>query len=282
MKLGVFMFATDYAIRIDELARACEDRGFESLFVPEHTHIPTSRKTPWPGGAPLPEDYWHTHDPFVSLMAAAAATRRLKVGTGICLVIERDTIVLAKEVASLDALSGGRFLFGIGAGWNREEMENHGTEYKTRFSKLREQVLAMKEIWTKDEAEFHGKHVSFDPIWSWPKPTQKPHPPVLLGGGTPNTRERVVDYCDGWLPIGVDQKTVLEGIADIERRAEAKGRPMSTLSISVFGARPDRATLDAYERAAVERVLLRLPSAGRDKTLPLLDEYAKLVAFVPA
>jgi probable F420-dependent oxidoreductase len=282
MKLGVFMFATDYAIRIDELARACEDRGFESLFVPEHTHIPTSRKTPWPGGAPLPEDYWHTHDPFVSLMAAAAATRRLKVGTGICLVIERDTIVLAKEVASLDALSGGRFLFGIGAGWNREEMENHGTEYKTRFSKLREQVLAMKEIWTKDEAEFHGKHVSFDPIWSWPKPAQKPHPPVLLGGGTPKTRERVVEYCDGWLPIGVDQNTVLEGIADIERRAEAKGRRMSTISISVFGARPDRTTLDAYERAGVERVLFRLPSAVRDKTLPLLDEYAKLVAFVPA
>jgi probable F420-dependent oxidoreductase len=282
MHLGVFMFATDYAIRIDDLARACEDRGFESLFVPEHTHIPTSRKTPWPGGAPLPEDYWHTFDPFVSLMAAAAVTKRLKVGTGICLVIERDTIVLAKEVASLDALSNGRFLFGIGAGWNREEMENHGTAYETRFSKLREQVLAMKEIWTRDEPEFHGKYVSFDPIWSWPKPAQQPHPPVLLGGGTPKTRQRVVDYCDGWLPIGMDQKAVLEGIADIERRAEAAGRSMSTLSISVFGARPDRATLDAYENVGVERVLLRLPSAGRDQTLELLDQYAKLVAFAPA
>ena len=282
MHLGVFMFATDYAIRIDELARAAEDRGFESLFVPEHTHIPTSRKTPWPGGAPLPEEYWHTHDPFVSLMAAAAATKRLKVGTGICLVIERDAIVLAKEVASLDALSNGRFLFGIGAGWNREEMENHGTEYKTRFSKLREQVLAMKEIWTKDEAEFHGKYVNFDPLWSWPKPAQKPHPPVLLGGATPKTRERVVDYCDGWLPIGMDQKTVLDGIADIRRLAEKKGRAPSTLSISVFGARPDRETLDGYEGAGVERVLLRLPSAGRDQTLTLLDQYAKLVAFAPA
>ena len=282
MQLGVFMFATDYAIRIDELARATEDRGFESLFVPEHTHIPTSRKTPWPGGAPLPEEYWHTHDPFVSLMAAAAVTKRLKVGTGICLVIERDTIVLAKEVASLDALSNGRFLFGIGAGWNREEMENHGTEYKTRFSKLREQVLAMKEIWTKDEAEFHGKYVNFDPLWSWPKPAQKPHPPVLLGGATPATRERVVDYCDGWLPIGMDQATVLEGIASIRRLAEKKGRAPSTLSISVFGARPDRATLDAYEGAGVERVLLRLPSADRDQTLPLLDQYAKLVEYVPA
>jgi len=277
MHLGVFMFATDYAIRIDELAREVEARGLESLFVPEHTHIPVSRQTPWPGGGPLPEEYWHTYDPFVSLMAAAAATRKLKVGTGICLVIERDTIVTAKEVASLDDLSGGRFLFGIGAGWNREEMENHGTDFKTRFSRMREQVLAMKEIWTKDEAEFHGKHVRFDPIWSWPKPAQKPHPPVLLGGATPKTRERVVDFCDGWLPIGVDQQSVLDGIRDLERVAKEKGRPMSTLSVSVFGARPHRETLDAYAAAGVERVLLRLPSAGRDQILPLLDTYAELV-----
>jgi probable F420-dependent oxidoreductase len=278
MNLGVFMFATDYAIRIDQLAREAEARGFESLFVPEHTHIPVSRRTPWPGGGPLPEEYWHTHDPFVSLMAAAAATRKLKVGTGICLVIERDTITMAKEVASLDALSDGRFLFGIGAGWNREEMENHGTDYKTRFSRMREQVLAMKQIWTQDEAGFHGKHVSFDPIWSWPKPAQKPHPPILLGGATPKTRERVVDFCDGWLPIGVDQKSVLDGIADLERLAKAKGRPMSTLSVSVFGSRPDRETLEGYARAGVERVLLRLPSAGRDQLLPLLDGYAKLIS----
>ncbi|HVR30040.1 MAG TPA: LLM class F420-dependent oxidoreductase [Thermoanaerobaculia bacterium] len=277
MHLGVFMFATDYAIRIDELAREVEARGFESLFVPEHTHIPVSRRTPWPGGGPLPEEYWHTYDPFVSLMAAAAATRKLRVGTGICLVIERDTITTAKEVASLDDLSGGRFLFGIGAGWNREEMENHGTDFETRFGKLREQVLAMKQIWTKDEAEHHGKYVDFDPIWSWPKPTQKPHPPVLLGGATPQTRQRVVDFCDGWLPIGVDQQSVLEGIADLERRAEEKGRPMSTISVSVFGARPDRQTLDAYQAAGVERVLLRLPSAGRDNLLPLLDRYTELV-----
>jgi probable F420-dependent oxidoreductase len=277
MNIGVFMFATDYAIRIDQLARECEARGFESLFVPEHTHIPTSRKTPWPGGAPLPEEYWHTFDPFVSLMAAAAATRKLKIGTGICLVIERDTIVMAKEVASLDTLSDGRFLFGIGAGWNREEMEHHGTDYKTRFSKMREQVLAMKEIWTRDEAEFHGKHVAFDPIWSWPKPAQKPHPPILLGGATPKTRERVVEFCDGWLPIGTDQKAVLDGIADLERLAEAKGRPRSTISVSVFGARPERETLEAYERGGVERVLLRLPSAPRDQILPLLDRYTELV-----
>lgn len=168
MDIGISIFATDYAIRIDELAREAEARGFESLWVPEHTHIPTSRATPFPAGGDLPEQYWHTHDPFVSLMAAAAATEKLKVGTGICLVIERDTITLAKEVASLDALSDGRFLFGIGGGWNREEMENHGTDYPSRFRRLEEQVRACKTIWTEDEPEFHGEHVDFDPIWSWP------------------------------------------------------------------------------------------------------------------
>src|SRR5206468_9306279 len=164
MHIGVCMFATDYAIRIDELARAAEDRGFESLFVPEHTHIPTSRRTPFPSGGQLPTEYSHTFDPFVSLMAAAAATKRIRIGTGICLIIERDTIVTATEVASLDVLSGGRFEFGIGGGWNAEEMENHGTDYKTRFKRLGEQVRAMKEIWTKDEAEFHGEQVNFDKI----------------------------------------------------------------------------------------------------------------------
>jgi probable F420-dependent oxidoreductase len=281
MHLGVFMFATDYSMRIDELARAAEERGFESLFAPEHSHIPTSRKTPYPGGGELPEQYWHGHDPFVALMAAAAATRRIRVGTGVCLVIQRDTITLAKEVASLDSLSGGRFLFGIGAGWNREEMENHGTEYKTRFSKLREQVLAMKEIWTRDEPQFHGRHVSFDPLWSWPKPAQKPHPPVLLGGGTAGARERVVDYCDGWLPVG-DTKTVLDGIADLRRLAEEKGRQPSTVSVTVFGAQADHATIDAYRSADVERVLLRLPPSDRDQILPLLDRYAELVEHSPA
>src|SRR5258706_7478302 len=200
MHIGICMFATDYAIRADELARAAEERGFESLFVPEHTHIPASRRTPSRVGGQLPKEYSHTYDPFVSLMAAAAVTTRLKIGTGICLIIERDTITTAKEVASLDALSGGRFLFGIGAGWNAEEMENHGTEFKTRFKKMEEQVRAMKEIWTKDVAEFHGRFVNFDPIWSWPKPAQKPHPPVLLGGESGYTLQRVVDFCEGWFP----------------------------------------------------------------------------------
>ncbi len=277
MDIGICIFATDYAIRIDELARAAEDRGFESLFVPEHTHIPTSRRTPFPGGGDLPREYSHTFDPFVSLMAAAAVTSRLKVGTGICLVIERDTIVMAKEVASLDALSDGRFLFGIGGGWNAEEMEHHGTVYKTRFARLREQVLAMKEIWTKDEASFHGQHVNFDPIWSWPKPARKPHPPVLLGGESGYTLQRVVDFCDGWFPRGRAHKVIGEGMADLKARAARAGRDMKTISVSVFGARGDEATLEGYQALGVNRSILRLPSADRDTVLPMLDDWAKLI-----
>ena len=233
MHLGICMFATDYAIRTDELARAAEERGFESLFVPEHTHIPTSRRTPFPGGEPLPKEYSHTFDPFVSLMAAAAATKRLKVGTGICLIIERDTITTAKEVASLDVLSGGRFLFGIGAGWNADEMENHGTEYKTRYKRMREQVLAMKEIWTKDEAEFHGQFVNFDPIWSWPKPAQKPHPPVLLGGESGHTLQRVVDFCEGWFPRGRARDVILAGLKDLQGRPRGRARHEDDLGLGL-------------------------------------------------
>jgi probable F420-dependent oxidoreductase len=277
MKIGICIFATDYAIRIDELAKAAEDRGFESLFVPEHTHIPASRRTPFPAGEPLPKEYSHTYDPFVSLMAAAAATRKLRVGTGICLVIERDTIITAKEVASLDDLSGGRFEFGIGGGWNVEEMENHGTQHKTRFKKLREQVLAMKEIWTKDEAQFHGEFVNFDPIWSWPKPAQKPNPPVLLGGESGYTLQRVVDFCEGWFPRGRSPEAVLTGMKDLRARAAKAGRDMKTISVSVFGAKPDEADLGRYAEAGVTRSILRLPPDGRDVVLPLLDQWSKLI-----
>jgi probable F420-dependent oxidoreductase len=277
MHTGICMFATDYAIRIDELAREAEQRNFESLWVPEHTHIPASRRTPFPAGEPLPKEYSHTHDPFVSLMAAAAATKRLRVGTGICLIIERDTITTAKSVASLDVLSNGRFEFGIGGGWNVEEMENHGTDPTTRFKRLHEQVLAMKEIWTKDEAQFHGKLVNFDPIWAWPKPQQKPHPPILLGGESAHTLQRVVDICDGWYPRGRSPEIIVPGIEELKRRAAKAGRDFKTISISVFGARPDQATLDAYAKGGVTRAILRLPSEGRDKILPLLDQYAKLI-----
>jgi probable F420-dependent oxidoreductase len=277
MHIGVCIFATDYAIRIDELAREAEARGFESLFVPEHTHIPVSRRTPFPSGEPLPKEYSHTFDPFVSLMAAAAATKRIRIGTGICLIIERDTITTAKEVASLDLLSGGRFEFGIGAGWNAEEMEDHGTVYKTRFKRLAEQVRAMKEIWTKDEAEFHGEHVKFDKMWSWPKPAQKPHPPVLLGGESGHTLQRVVDFCDGWFPRGRAADVILPALKDLRERAAKAGRDMKTISTSVFGAKPDAGMLETYAQAGITRAILRLPPEGRDTVLPLLDQWAKLI-----
>ncbi|MDR7532408.1 MAG: LLM class F420-dependent oxidoreductase [Armatimonadota bacterium] len=202
MKFGVIIFPTDYSISPVELGRAAEERGFESIWFPEHTHIPTSRRSPWPGGGELPREYSHSLDPFVALAAVAGVTSQIKLGTGICLVVERDPIILAKEVASLDHLSGGRFLFGIGGGWNLEEMENHGTNPNTRWRLLRERVLAMKRIWTEDAAEYHGRFVNFDPIWSWPKPIQKPHPPVIIGGNGPRTLQRVIEYGDGWMPIG--------------------------------------------------------------------------------
>jgi probable F420-dependent oxidoreductase len=277
MHIGVCIFATEYAIRIDELAREAETRGFESLWVPEHTHIPTSRRTPFPSGGPLPKEYAHTHDPFVSLMAAAAVTTRLRIGTGICLIIQRDTITTAKQVASLDLLSNGRFEFGIGGGWNADEMENHGTDFKTRFRRLREQVLAMKEIWTKDEAAYHGEFVNFDPIWMWPKPAQRPHPPVLLGGESTHTLRRVVEFCEGWFPRGRAAERVLTGKAELAELATRAGRDPATIPVSVFGAGPDPAALDRYRQAGVARVILRLPSEGRDKVLPLLDQWRSLI-----
>jgi len=276
MQTGIAIFDTDYSIPIDQLARAAEERGFESLWVPEHTHIPTSRRSPFAGGE-LPEQYKHTLDPFVSLTAAAMVTTRLKLGTGICLVIERDTITTAKSAASVDHVSGGRFLFGVGGGWNREEMEHHGTDFPTRFKRLEEQIRAMKAIWTKDVAEYHGKHVNFDPIWAWPKPIQKPHPPVVFGGETAYTLQRVVDIGDGWFPRGrAGAEVVLKGLADLKARAAKAGRDMKTISVSVFAAKPDPADLARLAEGGVTRALFLLPSEGRDKVLPLLDQYAKL------
>ncbi|MFN8542953.1 MAG: LLM class F420-dependent oxidoreductase [Candidatus Binatia bacterium] len=274
MDFGIGMFATDYAMRIDTLARAVEERGFESLWVPEHTHIPASRRSPWPGGPELPKEYWHTLDPFVALAAAAAVTTRLKVGTGICLLVERDPITTAKEVASLDHLSGGRVLFGIGGGWNAEEMEHHGTAFRSRWTLLRERVLAMKRIWTEDEASFDGALVRFAPIWSWPKPVQRPHPPVLLGGHGPKALARVVDYCDGWMPIGARAGDLVEGIAALRRLATEKGRDPATISISVYGAPGHPDALARLRDAGVDRAIFILPSAGADTVLPLLDRHA--------
>ncbi|MCI0490549.1 MAG: LLM class F420-dependent oxidoreductase [Blastocatellia bacterium] len=277
MLFGTSIFSTGYAIRPDDLARELESRGFESLWLPEHTHIPASRRSPWPGGADLPKEYWHTYDPFVALTAAAAATTKLKVATGICLIVERDPITTAKEVASLDQLSNGRFLFGIGGGWNAEEMENHGTDFKKRWRVLRERVLAMKEIWTKEEAEFHGEFVNFDRVWAHPKPAQKPHPPVLMGGDGPTTFDRVIEFCDGWIPIGVRSPNIPEKIATLRQRAEEAGRNPEEIEVSIFGAKPDREYIDGLERAGVARVMFMLPSEGRDTILPLLDKYAALM-----
>jgi probable F420-dependent oxidoreductase len=278
MKYGVVIFQTDYAIGPDEIAREAEDRGFESIFFVEHTHIPASRRTPYPLGGELPREYSHTMDLFVALTTAAAATRKIKVGSGICLVIEHDPIVLAKQVASLDMASRGRLIFGIGGGWNVEEMENHGTAFKSRWKLLRERVEALKAIWTQEEASYHGEFVNFDRIWSWPKPMQKPHPPILLGSHGPRALQRVVRYCDGWLPNAANPKYLIPQITELRRCAEQAGRDPKSISITAFGAKPEREVMDQYQAAEVERSVFFLPPEGADKVLPVLDNYAKLIS----
>ena len=280
MQIGAMMFATDYSIRPDDLAKALEERGFESMWVPEHTHIPASRQSPWPGGPELPRDYWHTYDPFVALTAAAGATKDLKLGTGICLMIERDPITTAKEIASLDLISNGRFLFGIGGGWNAEEMGDHGTNYKRRWRVLRENILAMKEIWTQEEPEYHGSHVDFDKMWAYPKPVQKPHPPIIMGGDGPTTFDRVIEYCDGWMPISgrsQDGVSLADKITTLKRRAEDSGRDPDSISISSFGTRPDAESVQRMREAGVDRAIVSLPSADKETVIPIIDEYAKLL-----
>lgn len=276
MYVGAFHFPTDYGIDPGELAQALEARGFESLFVCEHTHIPVSRKTPFPGGGDLPKRYMHTYDPFVALSFAAARTKTLKLGTGVALVPQRDPIVTAKSVASLDRLSGGRFLFAVGGGWNVDEMENHGARYETRFRLLRERVLAMKALWTEEEAGFHGEFVNFDPVWLYPKPIQKPHPPVLLGGESDHTLKRVVEFCDGWFPRPRNGWEPATAAARLRNAAEAVGRDPATLSITVFAAPADKARLAEYREAGIDRVLLEVPDLPRDEVLRLLDQRAVL------
>jgi probable F420-dependent oxidoreductase len=276
------MFPTDYAIQTHDLARELEARGFESIWLPEHTHIPASRKSPWPGGPNLPREYWHTLDPFVALGAAAVVTKTLKLGTGICLVIERDPIMLAKEVASLDHISRGRVLFGIGGGWNAEEMEHHGTPFGERWKILRERIGAMKAIWTQDEAEFHGKYVNFDTLWSYPKPVQKPYPPILMGGAGPHARQRAVDFDGHWIPIGgrAYSEPIAESMADFRARAEKAGRDPATLTVSIFGVAPDEARLSTLRDTGVTRAVFFVPSATGDVVLPLLDQYSGLAKKV--
>jgi probable F420-dependent oxidoreductase len=277
MRVGAFYFPTDYGINVAELARTLEDRGFDSLYVCEHTHIPTSRKTPFPSGGELPKRYAHTHDPFVALSFAAAATKNLKLGTGIALIPQRDPIVTAKSVASLDQLSNGRFIFGIGGGWNVEEMENHGARYDTRFKLMRERVLAMKELWTKEAAEYHGEFVNFDPVWQYPKPKQRPHPPILLGGETDYTLKRIVEFCDGWFPRprgGWEPKSAVERL---HRMAKDAGRDPKSLSITVFRAPNDKAALATYRDCGIDSALLEIPDLSRDEILREVDKLAPLV-----
>jgi probable F420-dependent oxidoreductase len=273
MKFGIAIFPTDYAIPMTELAPAVEERGFESLWVAEHSHIPAARTTPWPAGGELPKMYWHTLDPFVALTAAAIATTTLKIATGVCLVIQRDPIHTAKQVASLDHLSGGRFLFGIGGGWNREEMDDHGTRYETRWRLLREQIEAMKAIWTQDEAEYQGELVRFGPMWSWPKPVQKPHPPVLLGGNGPNTLKRVVRYADEWMP---NRGNFLGRLPELRQLAEEAGRepiPVTSYGSPAGGAEE----IEQYQQAGLERIIWYVPADGRDAALRRLEELAEVI-----
>jgi probable F420-dependent oxidoreductase len=274
MEFGLMMFPSDEAVDPVTLGRAAEDAGFESLFFPEHTHIPASRESAWPGGDELPREYSHLYDPFVALSAVAARTERLRIGTGICLVVERDPITLAKEVASLDRLSGGRFELGIGAGWNREEMRHHGTDPRVRMAVMRERVLAMREIWTRDEPEFHGEHVDFDPLWSWPKPVQQPHPPVLVGGDGPTVFDRVLEYGDAWFPNTRDIEGLPRRIAELRRRGVEAGR--ERIPVTYFGARPDDGVVDALRRAGVDRTLLRLAPEPAERALPNVERLGEL------
>ncbi len=277
MKLGVAIFPTDYTIRPDDFARACEERGFESVWFPEHTHIPASRATPYPAGGDLPKEYWHTHDPFLALMAAAAVTKTIKLATGICLLVERDPIATAKEVSSLDRLSNGRVLFGIGAGWNVEEMANHGTVFRRRWRVLRERVEAMKRIWTEEAAEYHGEFVNFDPIWQHPKPLQKPHPPIILGSASRKSLDRVVDYCDGWVPIGFAVRDLPGAIRTLHERAQARGRDPRSIEVSLFWAPGDADGLRSFHDLGIARGILAVPCASRDEVLAMLDQHAPLV-----
>jgi probable F420-dependent oxidoreductase len=263
---------------VGELAHALEERGFESLFVCEHTHIPVSRRSPFPSGGELPKRYKHTYDPFVALSFAAATTRSLKLGTGICLVSQRDPIITAKSVASLDRLSGGRFLFGVGGGWNIEELENHGVHHEARFKVLRERVLAMRALWTEDEASFHGEFVNFDAVWCYPKPVQQPHPPVLLGGETEHTLKRVVEFGDGWFPRASPDFDPVGAVQRLKVAAATADRDFAGLSITAFRAPADADTLARYADAGITRVLLDAPDATRDEIFHLLDEYAAMAA----
>ncbi len=281
MDVGVMIFPTDKSIQPVQLAKEVEARGFESLWFPEHSHIPVSRETPWggrKGSPPLPEMYWRAHDQFVGLAACAAVTENIRLGTGITLVAQRDPIWLAKEVASLDMISNGRFELGVGYGWCVEEMRNHGVVFNQRRELLREKVLLMKELWTQDEASYHGKHIQFDKSWAWPKPTQRPHPPIVMGGAVgPKTAAHIAEFCDGWLPLG-DAHSIDAGLGEIKKACDQIGRDPASIVLSMFYARGVAVEdMKAHADLGARRAVLPLPSESADVVLPLLDKYAAMI-----
>ena len=279
MQIGVFSYNTEYTMAADELAVACEERGYESLWLPEHTHIPASRESPFPGGGALPKEYIHMSDPFIGLAAAAAVTKTLKLGTGISLVTEHDPIVQAKQIASLDRLSQGRFLFGIGAGWNKEEMRNHGTPPNRRWTVLTERVEAMKALWTQDEASYHGEFVNFDRVWSYPKPLTPPHPPILLGSlSSKIALKRVVDLCDGWIPVAAAVEDLPGSIAKMYEYAESIGRDPQSIPITCFCTNAPKAhILERFQHYGAVRTVVRIPTEDREQVRMFLDEYAPML-----
>src|SRR3954447_13746066 len=280
MQFGITMFPTDYAVPPHELAIEAETRGFESVWFPEHSHIPTSRKSPWPGGAELPKYYYDSYDPFVAMGAAAVVTKTIKLGTGVCLVVQRDPIHTAKEVSTVDRLSNGRLLFGIGGGWNEEEMADHGTDFKTRFKLMRERIEAMKEIWARSKPKYAGDMVKFDEMMMWPKPVQKPHPPIIVGGGFPHGAKRAVAYADGWMPIGGRGGDTLGMIPPFLEMLKAAGRKPEDVPVTLFGVRPNIDEIKRAQDAGVARIVFSAPPEAKDKVLPVLDAGAKAAATV--
>jgi probable F420-dependent oxidoreductase len=279
MQFGGAMFFTDYSMSAMELARALEERGFESVWAPEHSHIPLSRKTPFPGGGDLPKPYYDAMDPFVVLAAASQVTKSIKLGTGVLLVQQRDAIQTAKLVGSIDQVSQGRFLFGVGGGWNQDEMENHGTVYATRFKRMRESIEAMKEIWTKPEAEYHGEFVHFDPVIARPKPVQKPHPPIHVGGAFPHGARRAIRYGDGWIPVA-GRGDVAEVLPKFREMAREAGRDPGSIEITLFGLGEDLDRMKRFAEMGVARVVPMFPPEKADTVLPIADRWTKIMRQV--
>jgi probable F420-dependent oxidoreductase len=283
MKIGASMFFTDYSMSPAELGVALEERGFESVWAPEHSNIPVSRKTPFPGGGDLPKRYYDAMDPFVTLSVAGAVTKNLMLGTGVCLVNQRDPIQTAKEVASIDQVSQGRFLFGIGIGWNQDEMENHGTVFKTRAKLVRERIEAMKEIWTKSKAEYHGEFVNFDPTMAWPKPVHQPHPPILVGGAFPQGARRAIRYGNGWIPVaGRGVTSLAEQISAFKQMCAEAGRDPAEVPVTSFGVKEDADAVSHLKELGLERAVVMLDSEKSDVILPILDRWAAIAKKVNA